>query len=35
VIYRGTLVNTVDRADASRDTIGLYMATGEPSAAVH
>jgi simple sugar transport system ATP-binding protein len=29
VIYRGTLVNTVDRAEASRDTIGLYMASGE------
>jgi general nucleoside transport system ATP-binding protein len=34
VIYRGTLVNTVDRADATRDTIGLFMATGEHSLVV-
>jgi general nucleoside transport system ATP-binding protein len=31
VIYRGTLVNTVDRADATRDSIGLFMASGSAS----
>ena len=29
MIYRGTLVDTVDRAEATRDSIGLYMASGE------
>ncbi len=28
VIYRGTLVGTFDRADATRDEIGLFMASG-------
>ncbi len=28
VIYRGSLVATLDRADATRDQIGLYMASG-------
>ncbi|MFL6205879.1 MAG: ABC transporter ATP-binding protein [Acidimicrobiales bacterium] len=28
VIYRGTLVGPFDRADVTRDTVGLYMASG-------
>jgi simple sugar transport system ATP-binding protein len=31
VIYRGTLVDTLDRADATRDGIGLLMASGKTS----
>jgi len=31
VIYRGTLVDTLDRADATRDGIGLLMASGKHS----
>ncbi len=34
VIYRGTLVGTFDRADATRDQIGLFMASGHGSGAV-
>jgi ABC-type uncharacterized transport system ATPase subunit len=34
VIYRGTLVGTFDRAEVTRDEIGLYMASGrDPEAA--
>jgi simple sugar transport system ATP-binding protein len=31
VMYRGALVGTFDRADVTRDEIGLYMATGHGS----
>jgi len=34
VIYRGTLVGTFDRADVTRDQIGLYMASGHGPQAV-
>ena len=34
VIYRGPLVGTFDRADATRDQIGLFMASGHGSGAV-
>jgi len=34
VIYRGTLVGSFDRADATRDQIGLFMASGHGSAVV-
>jgi ABC-type uncharacterized transport system ATPase subunit len=34
VIYRGTLVGTFDRADITRDQIGLFMASGHGSGAV-
>ena len=34
VIYRGTLVGTFDRADVTREEIGLYMASGHRPEAV-
>ena len=34
VIYRGTLVGTFDRADATRDELGLLMASGHGPGAV-
>ena len=34
VIYRGTLVGTTDRADATRDRLGLLMACGEDTEVV-
>ena len=34
VIYRGALVATFDRADATREEIGLLMACGQGSEAV-
>ncbi|MET0903402.1 MAG: heme ABC transporter ATP-binding protein, partial [Acidimicrobiales bacterium] len=34
VIYRGTLVGTFDRSEATRDSIGLFMASGHGPEAV-